>query len=342
MNAITKTVQGEIVDPVQDTGIALTRQGQGDALKETHAAIYKYLNAGELRTEVSRRSALSGLNSAARVLFELKGETAPDNPAHAVPWTSLNPATYGLLRSAIADRYKPETAKVMIARVRAMIKQAYVLDFITRETEGKIMRELSTKIRGSSEPRRKHVDPGSVRALVEICATDKSPAGARDAAIIGLMVAVAGCRRAEITAMQLSDLDLDAGTVKIKGKGNKERSGDVQNGALRALRAWVQVRGTDPGPLFLAVNKGGNIQPGKLSEQAIYNMLKKRATQAKIADFSPHDLRATFIGELLNADVDLSTVQKIVGHADPKTTATYDRRPREERRAAVAKLHFPF
>jgi integrase len=79
-----------------------------------------------------------------------------------------------------------------------------------------------------------------------------------------------------------------------------------------------------------------------MTSQAIYNMLQKRAGQAKVKDFSPHDFRRTFVGDLLDRGVDIVTVQKMAGHANVNTTGRYDRRPEEVKRAAAAKLHFPY
>ncbi len=72
-----------------------------------------------------------------------------------------------------------------------------------------------------------------------------------------------------------------------------------------------------------------------LNPDAVLKIVKKRALQAGIESFSPHDFRRTFCSDLLDAGVDLVTVQKLAGHASPETTAKYDRRGEETKRRAV-------
>ncbi|MCB0085426.1 MAG: site-specific integrase, partial [Caldilineaceae bacterium] len=71
-------------------------------------------------------------------------------------------------------------------------------------------------------------------------------------------------------------------------------------------------------------------------------ILQKRGHQAGVNPFSPHDVRRTFAGELLDANTDLVTVQKLMGHSNPQTTASYDRRGEAVKRKAVQKLHAPW
>ncbi|WP_433018954.1 tyrosine-type recombinase/integrase [Kribbella sp. CA-294648] len=82
-------------------------------------------------------------------------------------------------------------------------------------------------------------------------------------------------------------------------------------------RSHGGVRGTEPGPPVLAVNKGGRIDParGRLSTSALYGIVQRRAAAAGIAKFSPHDGRRTFAGELLDAGADLAAVHQLMGHA---------------------------
>ncbi len=129
----------------------------------------------------------------------------------------------------------------------------------------------------------------------------------------------------------------------MRGKGNKERIAWLTGGAARAMADWLAVRGDDPGALFVAVNKSGRMaNRDHMTPKTIYSMLAKRATEAGVKSFSPHDMRRTFVSDLLDAGADITTVSKMAGHANVTTTSRYDRRPEEAKRKAASLLHVPY
>jgi integrase/recombinase XerC len=205
-------------------------------------------------------------------------------------------------------------------------------------------------IKGSQEePAGRALAAGEILALLDTCLADPTPAGYRDAAVIALLYAC-GPRRAELVGLDLADVSITEdddehwGKLTVRhGKGNKERNLPVAGGALDALQDWLIVRGDAAGPLFVPINKGSVLAlDRRLSSQAIYDLLAKRGAAAKLADFSPHDLRRTFISDLLDKSADIATVQKLAGHAQVTTTARYDRRGERAKRKAVSLLHVPY
>ena len=177
---------------------------------------------------------------------------------------------------------------------------------------------------------------------MQTTARDKTPAGVRDAAILAMLIAT-GMRRAELCALRMGDVDLETGRLRIIGKGDKERTAYLRNGALRYLRDWLAIRGDGPGPIFCRVNKGGRIftaQP--LSTTAMHKIITKRAAEAGLSDITPHDFRRTYAGELLDAGQDIATVAALLGHASVQTTARYDRRGERAKEAAAACISVPY
>jgi integrase-like protein len=78
------------------------------------------------------------------------------------------------------------------------------------------------------------------------------------------------------------------------------------------------------------VDRHGRVLARRLTEQTVYDRLRHLAQRAGVAAFSPHDCRRSLAGDLLDAGVDLSTVQVVLGHASPATAARYDRRGERE------------
>jgi integrase len=176
---------------------------------------------------------------------------------------------------------------------------------------------------------------------MEACAVDSGSAGARDAAIFAVAI-LTGLRRAEIAGLDVAHYDQAAGSLTVAGKRNKTRILPVEGAACAGHDDWLDVRGSAPGPLFVRILKGGELTSDRLTTQGIYHIMQERARAGGVAHFTPHDLRRTFAGDLLDAGADIVTVQKLMGHADANTTARYDRRGEQVKRSAVRLLHLPY
>jgi site-specific recombinase XerD len=135
-------------------------------------------------------------------------------------------------------------------------------------------------ISGSRLPAGRALSPGEVAALFDACADDLMPAGARDAAILALLLG-AGLRRGECAALTLADYDPEAQNVKVRGKGGKERTADLGAAANQAVSDWLALRGDWLGPLLCGVRKDGKIQDKGITAQAIYKALSKRGEAGK-------------------------------------------------------------
>lgn len=79
-----------------------------------------------------------------------------------------------------------------------------------------------------------------------------------------------------------------------------------------------------------------------MSAHAVYTGLLRLTKRASVADFAPHDLRRTFVSDLLEAGADVGSVQRLTGHANVATTLRYDRRPEDAKRRAAGLLHVPY
>ncbi|GAB1266556.1 hypothetical protein NBRC116492_33660 [Aurantivibrio infirmus] len=161
--------------------------------------------------------------------------------------------------------------------------------------------------------------------------------------MIGLLYAC-GLRRFEVADLQVNNLAIDDGKIELTGKGNKARVTWPDKGTWQAINDWLSFRGSDEGPLFYPVNKGGRVVvQNKLTDQAVYNVITKRVTQAALSvGASPHDFRRSFVTVLLDHGKDINTVRNMAGHSSVDTTALYDRRPELEMRKAQEVMHLPY
>jgi integrase len=282
----------------------------------------------------SRRTMREALDTIASILTNNRSD------AEALPWHLLRYQHTQAVRSALAERYAPATANKMLAALRGVIKEAWRLGQMSAEDYHRAV-DLGP-VKGTTLPSGREVSQGELRAIFSVCSADKSAAGRRDAAIIALLYG-AGLRRSEVVAIDLQDFNPETGELRIRAaKGHKDRTSYATNGSLLAVCDWLALRGDTPGPLFCPINKGGRLVVQQMTPQTVRFMTEKRAKQAGVQHFSPHDLRRTFIGDMLGAGADIVTVQHLAGHANVQTTARYDRRGEEAKRKAAELLHVPY
>jgi site-specific recombinase XerD len=263
---------------------------------------------------------------------------SPEATEMTLSWWALDYAHTTAIRAKLAEKFAPATANRMLAAMRGVLKAAFKLGLIDSD---RMTRACSVEVvRGSRVMKGRALSKGELLALFESCDPSKA-GGARNAALLGLLYG-GGLRRAEIVALDLADFDVETGKLVVRGKGNKERTAWVTNGSREALDAWLLYRGGETGPLFMPVTKGGTILRHRMTDGAVAELVHRLAKNAKIATFSPHDMRRTFIGDMLDAGADIATVQALAGHASPTTTSRYDRRGDRARRRAAELLHVPF
>jgi len=208
---------------------------------------------------------------------------------------------------------------------------------------------LSATIEGAMKPA--PTDPGEtrgmtteeLRAMLSCCHHDQQPArGARDRALLTLLASTGG-RRSEIARVEIPDLDLVRRSLDLATKGGRFRQAVLHEVTVEHLLAWARHHRVARGPLFVPIAKDQTIVLGQaLSAQSVYNVVTARRDEAGLdPSITPHSFRRWFVTSLLEADIDLFTVMRAVGHKRPSTTQRYDKRGDDVVKAAVARLELP-
>jgi site-specific recombinase XerD len=311
-------------------------RGNSGAMSGTTNPAGAYL--ASLGSEVSRRVMQSPLNAAARMIHP---GLAGGDAWRAVRWELLTAPVVRVLFSRTMG--SPATRNKMLSALKGVARMAWELRLLNTDELERIRAIKGDS--GTREPSGRCIPGAEVSALLQACACDASPAGVRDTAMFSL-AAVSGARRAEIASLCLAGMEPgedDSYTLKVIGKGNRERTLFVVGNAMRALEDWLAVRGDEPGALFCRVWKGGRMQPSEfVSPEALDKVLRKRSGEAKLAKLQWHDFRRTTASGFLDAGADIATVAKILGHANIQTTARYDRRGERAKRKAAGLLTVPY
>ncbi|MGH0034027.1 MAG: tyrosine-type recombinase/integrase [Myxococcota bacterium] len=272
-----------------------------------------------LRSKASRTSVRSSL----KVLADIASGGRIE--AEQFPWHRLTYRQGLRLRSALVELYEPAGVNAKLSALREVVRECFVLELVRSDHLERILHVKSvpesTVLRGR-EARRDEL----VR-LAEVCRADKRAQGPRDFAVFSLLAGL-GVRSIELARAQLSDVDLEGGVLTVRRKGGRVDQAPLSATTVRALRAWIEVRGNEYGALFYACDRSGGVRPKPIGRHAIRRLVERRRAEAGLEKLTPHDLRRTLAGQLLDDEaVDLGTAKRILGHRKTDTLLRYDHRP---------------
>ncbi|QSI49919.1 tyrosine-type recombinase/integrase [Thermobispora bispora] len=310
---------------------------------------YAYL--GSLESAESRRTMQGCLNRIARIITGIPDDEWDRLPADvrehygaAFPWERLRyEHTIHVRTQLINLGWSPSHTNKHLVALRRVLKEAWRLGLISAED---FHRATDLRpVKGTRLPAGAYIPEEIITAVLRSCdediaTEDRRNIGLRDGALIATLWST-GLRRAEAAELTIDAYDPRDASMRVVGKGNKERRVYLIPDAVERLERWLAVRGRKPGALFPALRKQGQIvydahgRPKPMTGRGLSNVVAVRFDRAGVASRTPHDFRRTFISRLLDGGTDLSTAQMLAGHASPVTTAGYDRRPEEARRDAV-------
>ena len=208
-----------------------------------------------------------------------------------------------------------------VARILSGVRSFYRFLFIEREVDTDPTELLESPKIGKHLP--------EVLSLPEIDAIEavidqSKPEGVRDLAIIEVLFSC-GLRISELCNLKISELYLEEGYVRVRGKGRKERLVPIGDTAIQRLRDWFVVRqgiSVKPGEedfVFISLRRGK-----RLSRITLFVYIKDYAAKAGIRkNISPHTFRHSFATQLLEGGANLRAIQAMLGHEDIGTTEIY-------------------
>lgn len=241
---------------------------------------------------------------------------------------------YLVVRKFLAYLRDKESLKSTISRKLACLKSFF--KYLTREHVLD-----SSPVSGIQSPKRErrlpHVlDVNEVEQLIDAVQGDSWEVK-RDRAILEILYG-SGIRAGELVGLDVEDVDMLSGMVKVRGKGKKERMvpmGSCASGAVKSYLDSLPSRPSDSsGPLFV------NRQGLRLTDRSVRRIIVKCGKKAALnKDISPHTLRHTFATHLLDRGADLRSVQELLGHVYLSTTQIYTHVSATRLREAYAHAH---
>lgn len=254
-------------------------------------------------------------------------------PLHMLEYTDIQQLRDVLLRSYPS----PNTANKYLSALRGYLRTAWHMGLVDADRFARISDVKN--VPGKRGRRGRALSDDEITKLLDAC--DRSTTiGIRDAAL--LVCLRAGLRREEIVTLNIGDLDVTTKSLTVLGKGNKQRTVPLPNGAMNHMLLWLMLRSTIDHtlPLLSQVGYTGAPTDNRLSSQTVATRLGYLAERAGLNKTTPHDMRRTLASQLLDV-TDIKTAADILGHADVRTTAGYDRRDERRMNEAMAKIEMP-
>jgi integrase/recombinase XerC len=218
------------------------------------------------------------------------------------------------IRAYLARLHQRRLSKATIARKLASVRSCF--RFLARR--GSLEVNPARQVRSPRLGRRlpSFLPKDETTQLLD-AAPEPGAAGGRDRALVELLYA-SGLRVAECCGLSLDDLDEARRTVRVLGKGGKERMVPVGETALEALAAHLAMRGRARGALFQ------NARGGRLTPRSAHRIVQRLARRAGLGQrVTPHTLRHSFATHMLGEGADLRLIQELLGHSRLSTTQRY-------------------
>jgi integrase/recombinase XerC len=283
--------------------------------------------------KLERNSSPMTVKSYAEDLFALRDFLSQDSGK--VP--EITALTTGNIRAFVAHLHSSGYAASSVSRRLSSVKS--FCKFLCRQAvmERNPAEGLRSPRGGKRLP--KFMATNQITALLE-APPAHDPMGLRDRALLETCYG-GGLRVAELVAIDLGDLDLETGIVRVQGKGKRERLAPIGKYAVQAIERWMAVRKPDTTAsakhqkaLFL--NKHGT----RLTTRSVGRMIEKYLLQVGLdPKISPHTLRHTFATHLLDRGADIRSVQELLGHASITTTQIYTHLTTDRLRQEYDKAH---
>lgn len=255
----------------------------------------------------SRRTLREALDQSARWL------AGPTVTAEGIAWHRLDRRQLTQVYRRITGGYAPATANKMLSALRGVLRTAREQGLLS-EQQARQLPGLPSVPPSPGTARTAEPTLEQITALFAVCAAEPGPAGRRDAALLTVLVG-AGLDRGEAAALSFADYEAATGRLRVRSeRPGRARTIPLRRQARRALANWLAVRGRGAGPLLLPVDKGGTLRWRTLTDQAIYDILRRLARRAGVPHVTARALRRLFLRRLDETGLVADEVDRLAGY----------------------------